>query len=332
LNKKAVKTIQFFVFLALGILMLYLAFKDIDLKKLWGDIKQANYWWILISLVCCAFGFLVRGLRWKLLITPLGYQPKNSSIYHSVMTAYIANLAFPRLGEITRCAALTKTEKIPFDTLVGTVLVERIIDFITLLVLIAIVLIAKFEMVGGFFMKEIVNPLMAKFSSASIWILGFGALAGFVLAIYILSKFKEKVPLFKKILGFITGIFTGFKTVLHMKQRGLFLFYTALLWSVYLMGTYVVFFAIVPTSGLNLFDGLFILVIGGLGMTVPVQGGFGAFHWIVSLGLMLYGIPQAQGLLYATLLHESQVVYIIIAGGISLFIVFFSKSRAKEVV
>jgi glycosyltransferase 2 family protein len=331
LNKKALKTIQFFVFLALGVLLMYLAFKGIDLNLLWNGIKQANYWWILLSLIFATGGFILRGIRWKILIEPLGFKPKNTNIFYAVMTAYIANLAFPRMGEIARCGALTRTDKVPFDSLVGTVIVERIVDFVTLLVLIAIVLIAKFEMVGGFFMKEILDPLMAKFSSGTLWILGFVALVAIVLVFVALNMFKEKVPLFKKILGFVTGIFSGIKSVIRMKKRGWFLLHTALIWTMYWLGTYVVFFAIGPTSHLNIFDALFILVIGGLGMTAPVQGGFGAFHWIISLGLILYGIPQDQGLLYATLLHESQVVYILLVGGFSLFMVFFSRRQASRI-
>jgi hypothetical protein len=99
----------------------------------------------------------------------------------------------------------------------------------------------------------------------------------------------------------------------------------------YFAMTYIVFFSIEPTSHLGLIDGLFIMVIGGLGMTMPVQGGFGAFHWIVSLGLMLYGIKQEDGLLYATLTHESQALFTVLLGSISLFMIYIFGKKKKQV-
>ncbi len=330
MNKNTKIIFEFFVFLGLGILLLYMAFKDVNIAKLWADIKNANYWWVLLSLVFATLGFILRALRWKFLIEPLGYEPKHTHLFHAVMIAYLTNLASPRLGEITRCGALSKKDKMPFDALLGTVIIERIIDFITLLALIAVVLIAKFDMVGGFFMKEIIAPLTAKFSSAGLWVMGGVALASFVIGVLVLKIFMDKSPWPIRILGFVHGIFRGLKSVLLMKRRGWFLIHTVLMWTAYLLGTYVVFFALGPTSKLGVFDGLFILVIGGLGMTVPVQGGFGTFHWITSLGLVLYGIPQEQGLVYATILHESQVVYILIVGGFSLFWLFFSNPHSRR--
>lgn len=321
---------EFFIFLGSGSFLLYMAFKDVNIEQLWADIRNANYWWVLVSVLFAKLGFILRAVRWKLLIEPLGYEPKRTYLFHSVMIGYLTNLAFPRLGEITRCGALVKKDKMPFDSLLGTVIVERIIDLISLFFLTIIALIAKFELVGGFFMKEIISPLFAKFTSAETLVLGCMALGGLFALVLILNKIKGKVLLPKKILNFVYGIFKGLKSALLMKEKGWFLIHTALMWSVYLMGTYVVFFAIGPTSNLNIFDGLFVLVISGLGMTAPVQGGFGAFHWIVSLGLLLYGIPQEQGLVYATILHESQVVYVLIMGSISLCWVFFSNQHSMK--
>jgi hypothetical protein len=330
LNKNTRKIFEFFILLGLGILLLYLAFKDVKIVQLWTDIKNANYWWVLLSLLFATLGFILRALRWKCLIEPLGYGPKDAHLFHSVMIGYLTNLASPRLGEITRCGALSKTDKMPFDALLGTVIIERVIDLITLLALIAVVLVAKFEMVGGFFMKEIVAPLAAQFSSGGLWVMGGVALGVFVLGVLVLKRFMDKAPWSNKILDFVHGIFRGLKSVLLMKKRGRFLIHTVLMWTAYLLGTYVVFFAVAPTRNLGIFDGLFILVISGLGMTAPVQGGFGTFHWMTSLGLVLYGIPQEQGLVYATILHESQVVYILIVGSFSLYWVFFSNQDSRS--
>ena len=154
--KKTFKIIlNFVVFPSIGILLLYLAFKNVDIQKLWSDIQDANFYWIGLSLIFALLGFVSRALRWKILIEPLGYSPSNKNTIIAVFIAYFANIAMPRLGEITRCGSLNKTDNIPIDKLIGTVITERVIDFLCLLLLIAFVLVVKFEEVGGFFAKKI---------------------------------------------------------------------------------------------------------------------------------------------------------------------------------
>ena len=169
--------LNFVVFPAIGIILLYLAFKDVDISKLWHDIKDANFYWVGLSLVFALLGFISRALRWILLIEPLGYKPSSKNTILAVFLAYFANIAMPRLGEITRCGSLNKTDNIPMDKLIGTVITERVIDFLTLLILIAFVLIIKFKQVGGFFSEQIFSPLYTKyFSSVMFWAIIISAL------------------------------------------------------------------------------------------------------------------------------------------------------------
>ena len=299
------------------------------MKKMVEALKNdVNYYWILFSLVFSFLGFVIRALRWKLLIEPLGYKPSNVNLVSAVIIGYFANIAIPRIGEITRCGSLNKTDKIPIDSLIGTVIIERIIDVLTLFVLIAIVIVAKMSFFGNFFKEKVFLPLYDKLfislHTAIILVVIFLAFIVFFIAFF--NKFK-KLAIFNKMVDFVRGIYSGFKTFITMKKRAKFIILTILMWTSYLMMTYVAFFALKATSQLSFLDGLFILVAGSMGMTVPVQSGFGAFHWMVSLGLMLYGIEQSTGLLYATLCHESQIILIIIAGAISMFYVFSAKRK-----
>lgn len=308
--------------------MLYLAFKDIDLNKLWNDIKDANFYWVGLSLVFALLGFISRAFRWMLLIEPLGYKPSAKNTILAVFIAYFANIAMPRLGEITRCGSLNKTDDIPMDKLIGTVITERVIDFLTLLLLIAFVLFVKFKQVGGFFSEQVFNPLYEKyFSSLIFWIIVFSAIVFSVLFLIYMRKKLLGNSFFMKLYSFIKGLFDGLKSVFKMKKKGLFFLHTLFIWSMYIMMTYVVFFAIEPTKHLTFIDSFFILTIGGLGMSAPVQNGFGAYHWIVSLGLMLYGISQADGLLYATICHESQTILVLLLGPFAMLLVFLAKKR-----
>lgn len=323
--------LNFVVFPSFGILLLYLAFKNVDLYKLWDGIKNANFYWVGLSLVFAILGFISRALRWKLLIEPLGYSPSNKNTVLAVFIAYFANIALPRLGEITRCGSLNKTDNIPMDKLIGTVITERVIDFITLLLMISFVLIVKFKQVGGFFAKEIINPLYNKyFSSLYFWIIVISTFIFIVVFIIFMRKKLIKNSLFNKINEFLKGLIFGLKSVFRMKKIGLFFLHTAFIWTMYILMTYVSFFSIDATKNLSFIDSFFILTIGGLGMSAPVQNGFGAYHWIVSLGLMLYGISQADGLLFATICHESQTLMVLITGPIAILLIFLAKKNKTK--
>ena len=136
------------------------------------------------------------------------------------------------------------------------------------------------------------------------------------------------INIFKKLNKLLKGIVTGLKSVFKMKNFPLFIFHSFFIWSMYFLMTWVMVFSLPETSGLGPVDGLFLLVIGSLGMVAPVQGGIGAFHWIVSMGLTLYGIPREKGLVYATISHESQMLLVVILGVISLFIVLMQKKKS----
>lgn len=305
-----------------------------ELKQLWESLKNANYFWVLLSLVFAFFAYLSRAIRWKLLIEPLGYQITSKKTFYALMIGYTANFAFPRIGEITRCATLTKTEKIPMDKLIGTVILERVCDLIILIVLLIFIFIYKINFFGKFLNEHIFSPFKHKFYSifhVSTWqlLLLLCVFIIFLACIYIFRNKLKGNKIFFKIIVFFKGIFSGFRTILHMKKLGAFLFHTLVIWVMYFIMTYVVFFAVSSTSNLAPIDGLFILVVGGLGMSAPVQGGIGAYHLIVSLGLTLYGITD--GLVYATLAHSSQALFAILLGTISMISIFIINKKQKIV-
>lgn len=331
--KKIIEAVKFFLFLSLAIVLLYFAFRGMDLKQLWESLKNANYFWVLFSLVFAFFAYLSRAIRWKILIDPLGYPITNKKAFYALMIGYIANFAFPRIGEITRCATLTKTDNIPMDKLIGTVLIERICDLIVLVLLLIFLLIFKIDFFGKFLNEHILIPFQNKFSSI-FHISTFKVLLvavvfiSLLITLYIYRNKLKNNKLFLKIYNFFIGIFSGFKTILHMKNRFAFLFHTIVIWIMYFLMTYTVFFSVSSTSNLTPIDGLFILVVGGLGIMVPVQGGIGAYHLIVSLGLTLYGITD--GLVFATIAHSSQSIFAILLGAFSMIVIFLENKKKKQ--
>jgi glycosyltransferase 2 family protein len=328
LKKNLARTLQFFIFLGIGVFLLFLAFKGVDIKNLFNQLFRANYLWILLSLLLGYVGFWSRACRWRLLIEPLGYKPSNRNVFYALMIGYLSNFALPRIGEVTRCGTLKKTDKIPFDSLIGTVIIERAIDIFILALLFLFLLVFKFDLFGAFLTNHILAPIIQGLHrSLFVLIAGCTCFISLLLFSYYFRKKLAKFSLFQQIKNFARGIISGLKTAYKMKNRRKFLLHTILMWSMYLLINYVIFFSIPATANLTLIDGLFLLVVSGLGMSAPVQGGIGVFHWLVSLALTLYGISRADGLVYATLAHGSEAFLAIFLGSVSLIFVYFIERK-----
>jgi uncharacterized protein (TIRG00374 family) len=336
LRKSFVQTLKFLAFLALGILLLWFAFKNVNFSKLRAGLKEANYSWLLLSVLFGLFAYVSRARRWILLINALGFYPSTINTFHAVITGYFANLALPRIGEITRCVALGKKEKIPVDQLIGTVLIERTIDILCLLLIMVILIFTSGKQIGLFLKESILIPIQQKVFAifGNTWILWVILFLLGATSIFLMIRYKKnlrKIRFFSKIFDLAHGVIDGLKTITNLKGKWEFVFHTVFIWINYSLMTWVVFFALKSTSHLTYGDSIFILVIGGLAMSAPVQSGLGAYHYIVSRGLLIVNsIPIEDGLVYALLDHESQLIFIAIMGTISFFIMF-RKDRKKEI-
>jgi glycosyltransferase 2 family protein len=311
--------------------------KGIDVKRIWTDLRSANYLWVIIAMFIGLIAFVARAYRWNLLIEPLGHRPSVTNSYHAVAIGYIANIVLPRLGEFSKCVSLNRTNKIPVDSLVGTILIERAIDMVTLFALLLIIFVGKFETFGKFISEKIFSPLYQKihnliYHSTSQLLIVLGVFLLLSVLVYIFRHQLSKIHLIRKIKEIIGGILGGLKTVYKMRKRWQFFAATLVIWLCYFFMTYLIFFTIPETSNLKPIDGLFLLVIGSFGMVVPVQGGFGAFHGMIILGLSLYGIEMDKAFVYAVLSHESQIVMVIIAGSFSLLKVFSTNPLKKKAI
>lgn len=293
-------------------------------------MRLADPFWIGLSVIIAILSLISRAIRWKMLIVPLGYNPKTTKTFYALLIGYLANLAIPRIGEISRCVSLNKSEKVPFNSLIGTVIVERTIDVVMLFICMAMVAVFQFEMLSSFLIEKIVSPIMNNGSGGRTMImLIVGGLAIGLVAGFWFLKNKEN-RLRKKLSGIIREVGAGLGSVLRMKNNGWFLFHTAFIWVAYFFMTYVCFFCLESTSQLGLGAGLFILVVGGLGMSAPVQGGIGAYHYIVSHALQLFGVASTDGVVYATLVHTTQTLLMIVLGGWAFFMLLIPGKPASN--
>jgi uncharacterized protein (TIRG00374 family) len=334
-RKFVIQALKFIGFLAVGILLLWLAFRKGDIKNLAKNLMEANYYWLILALFFGLVAFLLRARRWQLLIHPLGLRPSFWHTFHALMIGYLANLALPRIGEITRCVALGKKEKVAVDKLVGTVIIERTIDFLSVLIFLIIIVFASGEIIREFLNQSIFLPFRDKVINIIDLPMIFWAILALlgILALYLLfhnRKKLRKIRFFSKLFDIARGVISGLKTITKLERKWEFIFTTVLIWISYALMTWVVVFCLESTSHISFWDSLIILVVGGLAMSVPVQGGFGAFHYAVSRVLVvLQGVSLEDGLTYALLSHESQIVFEIIVGLFSLYVMYGRNHELK---
>jgi uncharacterized protein (TIRG00374 family) len=330
MNSKLFSFLKYTVLLALALGLLAFAFRGVNVSKIIHQMLQANMFWIAVSVIPSIVALISRAYRWNLLIESSGFSAPLHKTTYSLMVGYFANLAFPRLGEVTRCGALSRSESIPFNVLLGTVIVERVVDVVSLLLCLLLACILEFKRLGDFLLDNIVDPIVNKFNLLNSPLILAG-LVGFILAVVLTARYlnikKKRLGKESKAAGFVKGLINGVKSLANLKRPWLFVFHSAIIWFLYYLSMYISFFAFPFTSSLGWTAALFLLVAGGFGMSAPVQGGIGVYHLLVSQGLMLYGLTKQQGLTFATLIHSSQMLLITLLGLVSLIFLFSERKR-----
>ena len=323
--KKLRSVFKYIFTLIIAFGLLWYVFRDLDLKILFDKIKKANFTFVYISIALSLISHFLRGYRWTLLLKPIHYKVNSFRAFIAVMVGYFANLLLPRMGEITRCAILKKTDNVAIPASFGTVISERILDMILLVILIFSTIIIEFRVLRNFLI-EFFSSAVSNFNIWNYLILG-GIIAILILVgIFLYQKNKVSIKssnIYKKIRPLISDLINGLVSIKKVKEKWTFYISTLMIWVLYYLMSYIIVFSFPETSGLDFFAGLSILMAGGLGMAAPVQGGIGTYHAFVGGVLMLYGISKEDGVLFATLLHTSQLVSITIFGGISFLISLF---------
>ena len=323
------RILSYLLFLLLAAVLLYFSFRGVHWNDFLEGLKSADFGWISVSMALGVLGFWIRGLRWRLLIRGAGHKVTRSQAFDAVNMAYLTNFALPRAGELARCGALTKSAGVPFDVLLGTVVLERAFDTLCLLLIMAVVICGQWSLFGGFMYRELWLPLSGLGQSHTllivIVILGILLLGG-LLILY--RKRLSKLPLFQKIRKLVQGVWKGLVSGFRMPQKFSFFAYTLLLWGCYWGMCLCTLWAFPAVQHLNGLDAAFLMAVGGLGWAIPVQGGIGAYHFIISLALTtVYGIAQTQGMVFATISHESQAVTMIVFGLYSLIHLALSSKK-----
>jgi len=325
MNKKISKILKYLLSALLAAVLLYFSFREVEWADFAEGLRGCRWEYILLSMAAGAFAFWLRALRWRRLLLPIDDSITRTTTFNGINIGNISNFVFPRIGEFVRCGVITRRsvpadprdpehKKASYDKVLGTVVLERSWELLVMLILLAVVVVGGFDRFGGFFVEQIWTPMTERLDFSIWWLVAMLALAGAGSG-YLVWRFKDSNRFCSKVWGIFRGILQGFASCMKMEHKWLFFAYTALIWLTYWFMAASTVWAAPFLEDLTVIDALFLSLVGGLGFAVPVPGGIGAFHFIISLALAgLYGIPMEMGIIYATLSHTSQAITQIVFG------------------
>jgi uncharacterized membrane protein YbhN (UPF0104 family) len=333
--KQLLNILKYTLLLAVSGLLMWYALRGQDVTKIGQYVRSANYWWLGLTLMLSALGYFSRAYRWKMQITPTGYNPTYWSVYHAMMVGYLANLVLPRMGEVIRCSVLQRTSKVPVQVALGTVVTERVIDVLVLLCLLGSTLLLDFNRFWAFITDKILAGQYDALARNRTPLLLAGGIALVLLAglFYALFRNLERLrqnALFNKFVGLVKGLLAGVFSVLKLENKSLFLFHTFFTWLVYYLMDYLAFFCFPETYNLGMSAALAVLTFGAFGMAAPVAGGIGPFHVMVQATLLAYGVSMEAGIAYALVVHGAQTLLVVLMGGISFLVSMASSGRQRR--
>lgn len=308
--KKTLKTV---LPIALGLFLVWHSYNSTsaeDRKQIIFYIKEADLFWVGISLIMGILSHVSRAIRWNYLLEPLGYKPKLINNILIILTSYFANLGIPRSGEILRATALTTYEDVPFEKGFGTIVTERVIDLIMLLLIIVITFFLQTDIIIEFFKNK-------GFNLTKIFILLGGASIAALAFFYFIKKSTH--PFLVKIKDFITGLLQGVTSIFKMKNKWLFIFHTLFIWSVYIGMFWVIKFTVPETIDLSVSQLLVAFIFGAFAMTAT-NGGIGLYPIVVSSALAIFGISSVSGDAFGWVMWISQTLLVVVFGAISFLL------------
>lgn len=308
-NKSIGKLFKTLLPIAIGVFLIvysYLSTPEEIRKEIISYVSSANPWFVAASIILALLSHLSRAIRANYLLRPLGYHPSTLANFYFVMMAYFANLGIPRSGEVLRATSLSTYEKVPFDKGFGTIVTERIIDFIMLLLVIFLAFILQTERLLVL-LKENQNTLILSIAVIVI------AVIGLMISIRVLKS--SSFTLVTKLGAFLEGIRTGLLSVFQMKNRTAFLGHTLFIWACYIAMFWVIKYTVPETIHLGLSELLIAFIAGSFAMTTT-NGGVGLYPIAVRASLALFGISFASGEAFGWILWISQTLMIVLFGAL----------------
>jgi uncharacterized membrane protein YbhN (UPF0104 family) len=336
LKGKFVSAVKIAFFLSIGVFFIWLFLRKLTYEQkieIWDSFIHANFYWLLLASFIGLLSHYLRALRWRSMLRPIGYNPSALNTFLAVMIGYFANMALPRLGEVTRCGVLNRYEKIPLNKSLGTVLAERSVDMLVFVVLFFFNLILFFDELEDYVGKNVVSPLQEKFSSQNdysspLWFF----VVVFLTVGVLLLVFRKKIlaaDAYRKVKNIFVGFWHGLWAISRIEKPFTFVFHSFLIWFLYFLMIYVCIFSLPETAHLGLGAGLSMLIFGSIGIMI-VQGGIGIYPAIIAETLAIYGLQATTGYALGWLTWTAQTVSIVLVGAVSLIILPIINKHSKN--
>ncbi len=327
MSNKLKSAIQYGIIGLIGISFLYFVFKGTDWNDLLLKFRHTNYWWIAAGMSVSVFSHYIRAYRANMLYEVMDYNVSVKNSFYAVMIGYMMNYIIPRAGEVSRCASLNKTNDIPINKSLGTVVTERIFDMIILLLMLVVVFFLQFDLLSNFVSTSLQSNPGAS-TGPNLKIILLSALIAVCLIVFVIRKKLAAHPFFIKIISLIKGFGEGLLSIRKVKSPVLFLALSISIWLCYVLMMYFCLFAMEATAHLSFTDCLTVFVIGSLGMIIPAPGaGAGTYHFAVMQALLLYGVAQVDGIAYATIVHGVQMILLLAIGAICSLLVLAQQQK-----
>lgn len=331
MHKRLITILQYMLFLGLGLFFAWLSLKNVDQQnvlQIKEALKSSKQWLIIPVFLMLVFSHYLRALRWRLLLEPLGQHPRIINTFFAVLIGYLINLGVPRLGEVAKCTLLARYEKIPPEQLIGTIITERIIDALTLLLVFALTIGLQpglYHQLLNTFFPASTEPAASSLSWVPLLIIVLGA--GLFLSYWVLFKKRTMQELQQAAAMILQRFYAGVSSIAALKRRMQFLSLTLCIWSLYLLAGYIGFFAFEETRQYGVEQALTILSAGSVGM-IASPGGIGAYAFLIEKSMQLYGLNYGIALAFGWLLWLAQTGVTLITGVLSFMLLpWFNKKR-----
>lgn len=321
IKKITTATIKLLLPVLLGGVILYWMYRDFDFKRIESVMLYDMDWtWMLLSLPFGITAQLFRGIRWRQTLEPVGERPRLSTCVNSIFLSYAASLVIPRIGEFTRCGVLSRCDGVSFPKALGTVVTERAIDTLLVMLITGLTLLAQMRIFGRFFQSTgtSLDSILRSFSATGYIVTAVCAVAILVLLHFLLKR----LAIYNKVKATLSGIWQGMISLRNVKNIPLFILLTLGIWGSYFLHYYLTFFCFEFTSDLGLMCGLATFVVGSIAVIVPTPNGAGPWHFAVKTMLLIYGAAAISGrritadeaLSFVLIVHTIQTMLVVLLG------------------
>ena len=315
--------------LLLGGSILYWMYRDFDFQGIgYVMLHQMDWTWMLLSFPFGILAQALRGWRWQQTLEPLGMKPRASVAVNAVFLSYAASLVVPRVGEFTRCGVLKRWDGISFPKALGTVVTERAIDSLLVIIICAVTLLLEMSIFGTFFKKTgtSVDVIFQGFSWAGYLVTAICAVAVLIL----LHLLLRRLSIYNKVKTTLQGIWEGVTSLKDVRNVPLFLLMTIGIWVSYFLHYYLTFFCFDFTSDLGPGCAMVTFVVGSIAVIVPTPNGAGPWHFAVKTMLILYGVADEQALWFVLIVHTVQTLLVIVLGIYAWIALNFSSHKTIQ--